>query len=103
MVTGGREGAWRWVDVFDPRTNVICPGYSLPDNREEHTTGQSPPPVSPLNVLFIADLTDVGLVTCGGEYTKFSCIRLPAPGAGVWLVYNQLIHNDLFRDMYKFA
>ena len=30
---------------------------------------------------------DVGLVTCGGEYTETSCIRLPSPGATEWEHY----------------
>ena len=32
-------------------------------------------------------MTDVGLVTCGGEYTLTSCIRLPSPGATEWEHY----------------
>ena len=89
MVTGG-YGASRSVEVFDPSTNTICPGPDLPDSRGGHTTGQSPPPVSPLTALFIADLTDTGLVTCGGlsrNTQTMTCIRLPSPGATEWEHY----------------
>ena len=45
------------------------------------------PQVSPLAALFISDRTDVGLVTCGGQYTLASCIRLSTPGATEWEHY----------------
>ena len=91
MVTGaGGDGAFRSVEVFNPSTNTTCHGPDLPDNRAAHTTGETPAPVSPLTALFIADLTDAGLVTCGGlsrNTQTMTCIRLPSPGATEWEHY----------------
>ena len=73
--------------MFGPNSNITCLGPALPDGgRVSHTTGQSPSPVSPLTVLCCSDLTDVGLVTCGG-YNAPTCIRLPSPGATQWEHY----------------
>ena len=43
----------------------------------------SPAPSPALTVLYNADVTDAGVILCGGEYTLTSCLRLAA-GNSEW-------------------
>ena len=43
----------------------------------------SPAPSPALTALYNADLTDAGVILCGGRYTRTSCLRLAA-GNSEW-------------------
>ena len=51
--------------------------------RERNTQPVSPAPSPALTALCIADVTDAGVILCGGLYTRTSCLRLAA-GNSEW-------------------
>jgi len=74
VITGGgaslKSVVQKSVEVWSPASGHICSGPELPDRRWRHS----------------ADLTPDGIVVCGGQNTRTSCI-VWAPGNSTWTSY----------------